>query len=223
MCFPPGRTTQEKVMKTMTKKLATIAAAIAFACLLSSNASATTLTINDQGVVGTLDGEIQGTNPSNELLVAEHILDMGVNSSEVQSPPPTVFCQDGNGDPVNCIYKTGSYDASGDLSIAGTGTGTLIPTTYDYILAKYDGPNAGYVLYYLPDYDGGSYLIPSTSNDIWVNGQNEGYTLSGWTAFNSTDCGSGCTPSVPDGGSTVTLLGSALVAFSMAARKFRKG
>ena len=48
------------------------------------------------------------------------------------------------------------------------------------MLAKHDGQNAGFVLYFL---GGAASTIPGFSDDIWVNGQNEGYQLSHYTRF----------------------------------------
>jgi hypothetical protein len=120
---------------------------------------------------------------------------------------------------TNC-YVTSSTDYSGTLdnvTSSNTGTGTTIPTTYDYVLAKYDGTNAGYVLFYMPTYDGGSYTIPEYSYSIWNTTTGQGnpvqasYQLSGWVGF-----------TVPDGGSTVTLLGSVLLGLSVLRRRLSK-
>ena len=76
--------------------------------------------------------------------------------------------------------------------------------TYTYLFAKYDGPNAGSVVWYVGNLTG-IFTIPQA----W-----KGYGLSGWTLFG----GGG---SVPDGGTTVMLLGAALGALGMA-RRFLK-
>jgi hypothetical protein len=68
------------------------------------------------------------------------------------------------------------------------------------LLAKYNGPNAGYVLFHIPSIVGTS--IPSTAGTQWWDGGvNQEYGLSGWTAYNF----------VPDGGSVAMLLGAALM------------
>jgi VPDSG-CTERM motif len=76
---------------------------------------------------------------------------------------------------------------------------------YSYLFAKYDGPNQGSVVWYVGNLSG-VITIPADWN---------GYGLSGWTLF-----GPG-TPGVPDGGTTVMLLGAALGALGMA-RRFLK-
>ncbi|HEU5238609.1 MAG TPA: VPDSG-CTERM sorting domain-containing protein, partial [Pyrinomonadaceae bacterium] len=73
---------------------------------------------------------------------------------------------------------------------------------YTYLFAKYDGPNYGSEVWYVGDLSG----------TITIPGSAGGYGLSGWTLF-----GPG-TPGVPDGGTTVMLLGAALGALGMARR-----
>jgi hypothetical protein len=84
-------------------------------------------------------------------------------------------------------------------------TGIQVLTGYTYLFAKYDGPNAGSVVWYIGNLVGQTIDIPATWN---------GYGLSGWTIFSG---GGG----VPDGGTTVMLLGAALGALGMA-RRFLK-
>jgi len=76
---------------------------------------------------------------------------------------------------------------------------------YIYLFAKYDGPNQGSVVWYVGNLTG-TITIPADWN---------GYGLSGWTLFN------GVGGPVPDGGTTVMLLGTALGALGMA-RRFLK-
>ncbi len=73
--------------------------------------------------------------------------------------------------------------------------------TYLYLFAKYDGPNYGSEVWYVGDLSG-IITIPATAG---------GYGLSGWTLFGSAG-------SVPDGGTTVMLLGAGLGVLGMARR-----
>jgi hypothetical protein len=95
---------------------------------------------------------------------------------------------------------------------AANGTGTSINLgavgTYTYLFAKYDGPNQGSVVWYVGNL-GGTQSIPDTWN---------GYGLSGWTLFT----GGNPPTSLPDGGATVMLLGTALAALGMV-RRFLMG
>ena len=110
-------------------------------------------------------------------------------------------------------YKTSSVDYNGSV-LASSGvrvdTGNLLSVAagYDYVVAKYDGKNAGYVVWYL---GGQAATIPEYSNNIWQNGAGAGYQISGYTAYRST--------SVPDGGATAALLGVGLIGLAAIRRK----
>ncbi|HEV8397382.1 MAG TPA: hypothetical protein VGQ37_24025 [Vicinamibacterales bacterium] len=208
------------------KRLATTLTTAAFALFLSSNAQA--LSITTAGVVGTLEGEIQGTSEANELLVANQLISMLMNTTLADTAilPPDIKCKDQG---ATCDYRTSNVEYAIAATIVSGGgqvtTGNTIDPSggFTYALAKYDGPNAGYVLFYLPTF---GYVLPTSPYDIW--GDNTGqYGLSHYTLFgpglntcpeNDPECNVTFTP---DGGSTMTLLGSALLAIGMAARKFR--
>jgi hypothetical protein len=195
------------------KRLVPIVAVVALAWSFSSNAHA--LTINDTGVVGAIGGQLGNNSLDTNLTYAQALLDMGANET----------------DPSNCLlttsgcYTTSSTDYSGtiDTTTAISGTSTTIDASYDYVLAKYDGPNGGYVLFYLPDY---GYTIPEYSYSIWYatagkkkTPVQDSYALSGWVAFNTVTVCENCNP-LPDGGSTVVLLGSALLGLGFLRRRF---
>lgn len=90
------------------------------------------------------------------------------------------------------------------FALNGTGTSVDLGAggLYTYLFAKYDGPNYGSEVWYVGDLSG-IITIPATAG---------GYGLSGWTLFGPGGNG------VPDGGTTVMLLGAALGALSMARR-----
>jgi hypothetical protein len=181
--------------------------------LALSAAPAFALTINDAGVVGTIEaGTGNGSNASNETDWSNYLLSLGANATvttDADTPP--------NGN--NETYKTGSNDYNATLSTgtqsAAIGDNDPIPNVAgsQYALVKYDGPNAGYVLYNVADFDGGSGNLPEFSYSIW--GKAEQYRVSHVTTFG------GKTTTVPDGGATLILLGAALSGLG-AARRFMK-
>jgi hypothetical protein len=87
-----------------------------------------------------------------------------------------------------------------------TSPSNVVNTTgYEYILGKYDAQNAGTFIWYIAGQT--EVTIPTTALD---------HQLSHWSLYNAT--GTGIT-GVPDGGLTVALLGAALAAVALAARK----
>lgn len=170
--------------------LKTWAAAIAIALL---TAPAYALTINDPGVVGAASGESgSGGAVALALGVSNKLLSMAAGTA------------DGAGCDLNGAlecYRTSTTEYTGSVS-GGTEVGGATnagSTNYEYVLAKYDGPEGGYVLFYMPNFGG---LIPLTSSTIWVNTAGQGYGISHYVGFG--------TRSVPDGGATLSLLGLAL-------------
>ena len=81
--------------------------------------------------------------------------------------------------------------------------------TSEYFLAKFDGPNAGYVLFNTADFlAAGNTSIPANGSSIWIS---KGSGLSHYTFFGTT--------SVPDGGTTLLLLGAALGGLGIVRRR----
>ncbi|MBN2506764.1 MAG: hypothetical protein JXQ71_08730 [Verrucomicrobia bacterium] len=175
---------------------------LASACLMVHSASA--LTISDPGVAGTIEPGTENSSVANELAWANHLL--GLTGTAATDS------HDANGDGHDEQYKTGSTDYSGSLT-GGTqiGGGSTDVSAYEWVLAKYDGQNAGYVLFNVADY-GNS--IPSTSETIWISNmpQQQGYALSHFTGFGSST-------NVPDGGFSLGLLGLAVAGLGLLRRK----
>jgi hypothetical protein len=107
-------------------------------------------------------------------------------------------------------FTTSSTDYNGTVSLTGllSGTSFAVPSGYQFLFAKYDGPNAGSVVFAL---NGASITLPQFPDPLWST--NNQYALSGWTAFNPTTPPPPPPPpppTVPDGGSTLILLGLGL-------------
>jgi hypothetical protein len=97
--------------------------------------------------------------------------------------------------------------ASATGAVSGTGTTIDLNAlgTFTYLFAKYDGQNDNSVVWNIAGLTG-VLTIPADGP--------LGYGLSGWILF-------GPTGTVPDGGTTVMLLGAALGALGMARRYFK--
>jgi len=118
----------------------------------------------------------------------------------------------GGSEGIQNLYRTtntfGSLPtASATGAVSGTGTTINLNTlgTFTYLFAKYDGQNDNSVVWNISGLTG-ILTIPADGP--------LGYGLSGWILF-------GPTGTVPDGGTTVMLLGTALGALGMA-RRFLK-
>jgi hypothetical protein len=173
--------------------LKTWAAAIAIALIA---APAYALTINDPGVVGAASGETgSGGAVARALEISNHLLAMAANTADPAA------C-DLNGDAA--CYRTSTTEYTGSVSggteVTGGGVGGF--DGYVYVLAKYDGPGAGYVLFHIPTLLAAGGTIPLLPASIWGNTNDTGLALSHYVGFG--------TRSVPDGGATLSLLGLAL-------------
>ena len=195
------------------KKTLPIFAVLTLLFGFSTNAAA--LTINDAGVAGILEGQV-ASNTTNEATIANFILAM--NANQVVTAPPV------NGDTVNCSadqgtceYKTGNNNFNGTVSGGTQVTSnpgnplSSVPAAFNsqYILAKFDGPNAGYVLFNTAAFlAAGNTAIPGNGSTIWSV---QGSGLSHYTYFG--------TQTVPDGGASLLLLGAGLGVVGMLRRR----
>jgi hypothetical protein len=102
-----------------------------------------------------------------------------------------------------CPAATGGAKNDTGSNVVNLGTGG-----FTYLIAKYDGPNGGSEVWNVQGLTG-LYTIPLIGFATKLHPQ--GYGLSHWTLF-------GPGGQVPDGGTTVMLLGAALGALGMARR-----
>jgi VPDSG-CTERM motif len=170
------------------------------------NASATTLNFGDIRDLGSVlfgipSGDADRTNYVNELISL--------------APGTMNFADPGTGQTYNrtlsvfgAPYPHAVFALNGPASDANV---TLGLGGFTYLFAKYDGPNGGSEVW---DVAGLSGTITIPANGLPA--QNNQYGLSGWTLF------TGGTTTVPDGGSTVALLGLALTGLAGIRAKFHR-
>jgi hypothetical protein len=200
-----------KINLIPTNKLALVCTAFCAAAMLAftNNASAdATLGFFDPGTL-TGDTHVVGTvspaapaDPGSQSDYINFLITMATNTSATHD-----F---GGSEGTQTLYRTtntfGSLPtASATGAVSGTGTTINLTSlgTFTYLFAKYDGQNDNSVVWNISGLTG-ILTIPQ-------NGP-LGYGLSGWILFNQT------APGVPDGGTTVMLLGAALGALGMARR-----
>ena len=183
-------------------KLAILCTAVCAAMLASThNASALNLSPGDTYTLGYVyygipSGDVDRQNYVNDLV---YMYNNGITNWS------------NNGQTYQIVNGSPHFGATLPNAIwAADGTGTTInlglPGTYNYLFAKYDGPNQGSVVWY----------VGNLSGSITIDATWGGYGLSGWTLFGPGGAGA------PDGGTTVMLLGAALGALGMARRFLRR-
>jgi hypothetical protein len=122
----------------------------------------------------------------------------------------------------NTIYRShNNFGALPTAVFSGTGTSgnttSFLDTGFTYLAVKYDGPNGAAEVWYIGDIAAGTMLtVPGNA----FGSDNNTYGISGYNFFNGTTTNP--PPSVPDGGSTVALLGLALAGGEVLRRKMQK-
>ena len=189
--------------------LSALACAVMLAFTNNARADATlgffdpnTLT-GDVHVVGTVSPAAPADATAHATYI-NFLITMGLNTSATHDFGQPLGIQN--------FYRTtntfGSLPQASNVgSVSGTGTTINLNTlgTFTYLFAKYDGQNDTSVVWNISGLTG-VLTIPQDGP--------LGYGLSGWILF-------GPTGTVPDGGTTVMLLGAALGALGMA-RRFLK-
>ena len=155
----------------------------------STNASA--LTIGDSHELGFVKYGVPSGDADRTTYV-NHLIGMALGTAD--SADGQVYTRSNHdfGPLPTAVFALDGTSTTIDLGTAGT---------YTYLFAKYDNTAAGSEVWYVGNLSG-SIRIPAFAGQ---------YGLSGWTLFGP---GNG----VPDGGTTVMLLGAALGALGIARR-----
>jgi hypothetical protein len=172
------------------KCLLTILAACASLGLASQ---ANALVIGDAHELGFVNFGIPSGDQDRENYV-NHLIGMALGSTD------SALGQD-------FTRSNNNFGPLADAEFNSNGTSLSIDVTgFDYLFAKYDGPNYGSEVWYVGDLSG-VITIPAKGGK---------YGLSGWTLF------TGSSDTVPDSGSTVALLGAALMGLAFLRAKLQK-
>lgn len=163
----------------------------------STNASAVTvLAIGDTHELGFVQYGIP-SGDSNRLAYVNHLIGMALGTTDYTLGQTFDRSNNYFGSLPTAVL---AGHVGGTSTTIDLGAGGL----YSYLFAKYDGPNFGSEVWYVGNLSG-IITIPAKAGK---------YGLSTWTLF-----GPGSVPpGVPDGGTTVMLLGAALGALGMARR-----
>jgi len=136
------------------------------------------MTIDGSHIVGIIDTTGDGGgglgSEDNEIVAAQALLDLAMGGTTTIDS--------------NVYNANTAIDFSGILTDFFKPDGTPLShksrtvSGYDFVMGKYDGPNAGYVLFSLAPHD--SLLIPQHPTAFWTLG--EQYEISHWVGFNAT-------------------------------------
>jgi VPDSG-CTERM motif len=191
------------------RKLAFMAAiALAFGVLAGLPSAAQALTIGDGNYLGSVTPP-EPSSPTDEEGYINRLLPLSPGVHVMVDPDGITRTYDRSS--VSCgtcpaavfsgIKQDGGFVDNGD----GTTNVDLGAGGFTYLLAKYDGPNGADAVWNVQGLTG---IVTIPLNAF-------GYGLSHWSLFGPGSTG------VPDGGTTVMLLGAALGALGMA-RRFLK-
>ncbi len=196
------------------RKTKTLITSSILAVVTAMSPCANAITINDPGVVGiVVSGE--PASIANEVTFVNAMLALGANgTTSVTIGAHTQNITASGTDYNGTVSEVGAFRLNADISQGVPNPAfTLNVSGYDYVYAKYDGPNGGAVVWYL---GGADFTLPSTSANLWypnANRPQNGYGISHWTGFGRN---------VPDAGTTLVLLGGSLIGLGALRRRFSK-
>jgi hypothetical protein len=157
----------------------------------ASQASA--LLIGDAHELGFVNFGIPSGDADRTIYV-NHLIDQALGTTEVADGQTYTRSNNNFGPLADAVFDHNGTSLSIDV------------TGFDYLFAKYDGPNYGSEVWYVGDLSG-FITIPATGGK---------YGLSGWTLF------TGSSDNVPDSGATVSLLGAALMGLAFLRARLQK-
>lgn len=161
--------------------------------VLAFSQNARALTIGDSHELGFVNFGIP-SGDSDRLTYVNHLIGMALGSKNAADGQAYYRSNNNFGALPQAVLTAHVNGTSTSINLGSGGT-------YLYLFAKYDGQNYGSEVWYVGNLSG-IITIPLYAGQ---------YRLSGWTLFGSAG-------SVPDGGATVMLLGTALSALAIARR-----
>ena len=209
---------------------------------MSQTAAASTISLG-LGAGGTLGDHIIGeVFQVNDLTGGQAVRDAAAINALLAVALGTRVCADGTAPPCGTTKDPEYYRSTtnfGTLPAAMTANAALsgpiadggaagaqvminLAQAYTYLIVSYDGNNAGAMVYYIGDIAAGNTLSlfkfaqPSDDgNPNWGHLSNDGrqtqYKMTHWTMVNPT--------SVPDGGTTASLIGLTMVGLGLLRRR----
>ena len=201
------------------KNLTILALTATCACLAVTSSQANTILAAANTDPYALGSVVPGVDYGNfggqtggDVVMVNTLIPLALNATASplgqQSSPstPTLYTRSGNAfSPLPTAVTTGASGQSGSgLSIVGGYVEITLGSGFTYLAAKWDGPQGGAMVYDIAGLAAGTVIdLPQTAF---------GHGMTGWTLIDGTT-------TVPDGGTTVLLLGAALSGLGLVRRK----
>jgi hypothetical protein len=205
-----------------TEKISKLALAVAIACFAVSGARGVTLNVglSDSLAIGDVINGIQpGGQEARDVIMVNNLLTVALNtqSSTLPGDVGDLYQRSGNVfSPLPAATATGAVSASG-IADGAVLLDITLTSSFRYLVAAYDGPNGGVEVWDIAGIASGSTIsIPRYAAPIGVNGQlqqSDAFRMTGWTLLNPGG------NSLPDGGTTALLLGTALAGLGVLKRR----
>jgi len=196
-------------MRTRNVKNIVTFVVIAMSCMAFgvSVANATTISFGDIRDLGNINPN-HPADPSNSATYTTFLKNMLPSAVVNGGPGGNTFTRTANF-PNSPTFPNAVFDQELSFSVSGLTASVILPSTGDfYLLGKFDGPNYGSEVWVINGLTG-TITMPEF-------GSGEQYGLSHVYVFNPGGT------SVPDGGSTLMLLGSALGGVGLIRRYFSR-
>jgi hypothetical protein len=206
-------------------------------CLLglavSGPASATTFTLTPVNGTGTdllgevfVPGDLSGGQAVRDAAAVNGLLGLACTNCYSGTTSPSYYRSPNSFGSLPAATDTGNQLATGGgITQSGNSAFITLTQTFTYLVASYDGPNGGAWVWDISNVGVGDtieiprYAFPSgtvnVNEHLVANTVNTQFGITNWTMLNPT--------SVPDGGSTMALLGSAFLGIGLLRRRFGKG
>ena len=204
-------------------------AGVAGVCLALASAHANTITLgvglSDPYAIGDVVNGIQpGGQADRDVIMVNNLISLalGTQSSTMAGDVGDLYQRTANNfGTLPTAIATGNQ-LNGGLSFSGGLLTLTLPQGFTYLVVAYDGPNGGAEIYDVAGIAAGTTLtLPQNAAPTAADGSlqvGDKYQMTGWTFLNADNT---THTHVPDGASTVGLLGAALAGLGLLRRKFR--
>jgi hypothetical protein len=185
-------------------------AAVAFvACSMGFASQASALSIGDSYYMGYINDGIPSST-TNEATYINNLADLAPGAG-----PTTIGTETYTRSSATLCYPSCPDATGGTKNETGSNTGSYNGATY--LLAKYDGPNYGSVVWYVAGLTG-SFVLPTTAGGYGLSH----YTLFGGSSSTSTSTSTSTGTVSEPGTSAIALLGLGLLGAALRSRRRAK-